>query len=117
MKPPSIKEITKQDLYEYLAYTRKEGADSGWKLDQAEMIGSVLCEENIILGLIAKMKRDGPDSMSVLDAFLSTLIFGFPLLVAAGWDGCAYALVEDPSSSSPDTGRPAATRRARPSPR
>ena len=77
MKPPSIKAITKQDLYEYLAYTRKEGADSGWKQDQAEIIGSVLCEENIILGLIEKMKNEGPNSMSILDAFLSVVIFGF----------------------------------------
>lgn len=77
MKPPSIKAITKQDLYEYLAYTRKEGADSGWKKEQAEIIGSVLCEENIILGLIDKMKNEGPDSMSILDAFLSLMIFGF----------------------------------------
>ena len=77
MKPPSIKPITKQELYEYLTYTRKEGADSGWMLDQAELIGSVLCEEDIVLGLIEKMKREGPDSMSILDAFLSVLIFGF----------------------------------------
>lgn len=77
MKLPSIKPITKQDLYEYLAYTRKEGADSGWKLDQAQLIGSVLCEENIILGLIDKLKKEGPDSMSILDAFLSMVIFGF----------------------------------------
>ena len=77
MKPPSIKAITKQDLYEYLAYTRKEGADSGWKQEQAEMIGSVLCEENIILGLVQKMKNEGPDSMSIMDAFLSVVIFGF----------------------------------------
>ena len=46
-------------------------------LDQAELIGSVLCEEDIVLGLIEKMKREGPDSMSILDAFLSVLIFGF----------------------------------------
>lgn len=77
MKPPTIKPITKQDLYEYLAYTRKEGANSGWKQYQAEMIGAVMCEENIILGLIDKMKNDGPDSMSILDAFLSVVVFGF----------------------------------------
>ncbi len=77
MKPPSIKTITKQDLYEYLAYTRKEGADSGWKKDQAEIIGSVLCEENVILGLVEKMKTEGPASMSIMDAFLSVVIFGF----------------------------------------
>ena len=77
MKPPSIKSITKKDLDEYLEYTREEGADSGWKKEQAEVIGSVLCDKGVIAGLVKKMKTEGPADMSLMDAFLSLVIFGF----------------------------------------
>ncbi len=77
MKPPIIKDITRKDLREYFDYINGDALDRVWKQSQADTIGEMMCEENLIIDIIKKMKNGAPKGFTVLDSYLSMVVFGF----------------------------------------
>lgn len=77
MKPPIIKDITRKDLREYFDYINGDALDSIWNQSQADTIGEMMCEENLIIDIIEKMKNGAPDGFTILDSYLSMVVFGF----------------------------------------
>ena len=77
MKPPTVKPITKEELYAYLKYVNEDAPDSGWPQEQADLIASVLVEQGMIQGLIEKMRTTAPADFSIIDSYLSMVIWGF----------------------------------------
>ena len=77
MKAPGIKDITKEDLYSYFEYINGDGLNSIWTQEQAELIGSVFREKDVVIKIIIKLLTEGPDWMTPPDALMSAIIFGF----------------------------------------
>lgn len=77
MKPPEIKHVTKEELYAFFQYVNGDARNSGWDQEQAQLIGAVLSEQDVIPKFILKITAQAPAGFSMLDAFLSAVIFGF----------------------------------------
>jgi len=77
MKAPTIKEATREQLYEYFQYINGDGFNSTWPQQQGDLIGEVFCEKELITDLIARMKVTAPVGFTILDSFLSMVVFGF----------------------------------------
>ncbi len=77
MKAPTIKDVTKEELYEYFQYVHGEASNSVWPQQQGDLIGEVFCEQELITRLIERMKATAPANFTILDSFLTMVVFGF----------------------------------------
>ena len=77
MKAPEIKHVTKEELYAFFQYINGDAKNSGWDQEQTQIIGTVLGEQDVIPKFILKLIAQAPADFTMLDAFLSAVIFGF----------------------------------------
>ena len=76
MSEPTIRPITKEELYEYFRFMNNEGTNHGWPKEQAVLISDAMEQSESWRLLIAKIMLLIPQ-IGLTSALASTLITGF----------------------------------------
>ena len=77
MTPSTIKEITREELYEYFRFVHGEARTPAWPQSQGDLIGEVFCDLELVTSMILRMKAGAPANFTTLDSYLTMAVFGF----------------------------------------